>query len=268
MAISDLDLDLDLDPGVQPSPRERIVVAATQLLADGGREAVSTRAVSAAAGVQAPTLYRLFGDKKGLLHAVAAHGFAAYLAQKAHRELTDDPVSDLRAGWDLHVDLGLSNPALYCLLYDEQSAVSSSPAASAATEVLAGHVRRIAEAGRLRVPQRLAVDLVQAAGRGTTLTLIGAGDGDQDATLSVTAREAVIAAITTDGAADDRAGDAADDGASDAVLRTATLRSPAAGGLVTAAVTLRALLPQSDDLTCAERALLEQWLDRIADRGR
>lgn len=133
--------------------------------------------------------------------------------------------------------------------------------------MLAGHVRRIAEAGRLRVPQQLAVDLVQAAGRGTTLTLIGAGDGDQDPALSVTAREAVIAAITTDGAADDRAGDAADDGASDAVLRTATSRPPALG-LVTAAVTLHALLPQSDDLTGAERALLEQWLDRIADRGR
>lgn len=257
----------DIDHGAEAGPRERIVAAAAQLLADGGRGAVSTRAVSAAAGVQAPTLYRLFGDKQGLLHAVAAHGFAAYLAQKAHRQPTDDPVWDLRAGWDLHVELGRSNPALYCLLYDEQSSVSSSPAASAATEVLAGHVRRIAEAGRLRVPQQLAVDLVQAAGRGTTLTLIGAGDGDQDPALSVTAREAVIAAITTDGAADDRAGDAADDGASDAVLRTATSRPPAVD-LVTAAVTLHALLPQSDDLTGAERALLEQWLDRIADRGR
>jgi hypothetical protein len=34
------------------------VQAAARLLAEGGREAVSTRAVAAAAGVQAPTIYR------------------------------------------------------------------------------------------------------------------------------------------------------------------------------------------------------------------
>ena len=65
--------------------RERIVEAAAQLLATGGREAVSTRAVSAAAGVQAPTIYRLFGDKQGLLDAVASRGFADYLRTKITR---------------------------------------------------------------------------------------------------------------------------------------------------------------------------------------
>ena len=55
-------------------PRERILAATAKLLAEGGREAASTRAVGAAAGVQAPTIYRLFGDKQGLLDAVAARG--------------------------------------------------------------------------------------------------------------------------------------------------------------------------------------------------
>ncbi|WP_338419811.1 TetR family transcriptional regulator [Streptomyces klenkii] len=32
---------------------------------------MTTRAVAAAAGVQAPAIYRLFGDKDGLLEAVA-----------------------------------------------------------------------------------------------------------------------------------------------------------------------------------------------------
>jgi AcrR family transcriptional regulator len=36
-----------------------------------GRRAVTTRAVAAGAGVQAPTIYRLFGDKDGLLDALA-----------------------------------------------------------------------------------------------------------------------------------------------------------------------------------------------------
>ena len=56
--------------------RARIVAAAAELIASGGREAATTRAVAAAAGVQAPTIYRLFGDKRGLLNAAAEHGHA------------------------------------------------------------------------------------------------------------------------------------------------------------------------------------------------
>src|ERR1039457_6104597 len=106
--------------GAADSTRERIVAAAAAgLLTEGGREAVSTRAVSAAAGVQAPAIYRLFGDKQGLLDAVATHGFAAYLNDKTDVKASDDPVEDLRAGWDLHIGFGLANPALYSLMYGE-----------------------------------------------------------------------------------------------------------------------------------------------------
>ena len=54
--------------------RQRIVDAAAHLLQTQGRDAVTTRAVSAAAGVQPPTIYRLFTDMSGLLEAVAADG--------------------------------------------------------------------------------------------------------------------------------------------------------------------------------------------------
>src|SRR5690242_14236128 len=130
--------------------RERIVEAATALLADGGPDAVSTRAVATAAGVQPPTIYRLFGDKQGLLDAVVAHGFAAYLATKTAREPLADPVDELRAGWDEHVGLGLANPALYRLMYSQPR---SGPAVTAAYGILAQRIHRIAEAGRLRVPE-------------------------------------------------------------------------------------------------------------------
>ena len=49
--------------------------AAAELLRTGGVDAVSTRAVAAAAGVQPPTIYRQFGDKEGLLDArIADYG--------------------------------------------------------------------------------------------------------------------------------------------------------------------------------------------------
>jgi len=231
---------MDASRSAADNTRERIVAAAAGLLAVGGREAVSTRAVSAAAGVQAPTIYRLFGDKQGLLEAVAAHGFTAYLNDKTDMEPSDDPVEDLRTGWDLHVGFGLANPALYSLMYGDPRPGASAPAAVAAAEVLAGHIRRIAEAGRLRVSEERAAHLAHAAGCGTTLTLIALPENRRDPALSDTAREAVIAAITTDAP------------------------GAATPGPVSAAIALRAVLPQTAALTLHERALLQEWLDRIA----
>ena len=72
---------------------------------------MTTRSVALAAGVQAPTIYRLFGDKNGLLDAVAEHGFATYMARKPPGDPTADPVESLRAGWELHVGFGLANPS-------------------------------------------------------------------------------------------------------------------------------------------------------------
>ena len=56
----------------------------------------------------------LFGDKHGLLDAVAEHGFAAYLGQKAIRQPGPDPVADCGAGWDLHVEFGCLTPPFIC----------------------------------------------------------------------------------------------------------------------------------------------------------
>ncbi|NGO74357.1 TetR/AcrR family transcriptional regulator [Streptomyces sp. YC504] len=225
------------------SNRERIVEAATRLLAEQGREAVSTRAVSAAAGVQAPTIYRLFGDKQGLLDAVAARGFAGHLGEKNALKRTDDPVEDLRTGWNLNLEFGLANPALYTLMHAEPRPGGPSPAAAEALGILAGSVRRIAAAGRLRIDEARAIQLVHAAGGGTTLALIATDEDRRDISVSHLAREAVIAAITTD---------------------APTAPAPGPAG---AAVALRALLPGTDVLTAGERGLLAELLDRIAAAG-
>jgi AcrR family transcriptional regulator len=224
------------------STRERIVAAAVVLLTEGGREAVSTRAVSAAAGVQAPTIYRIFGDKQGLLDAVASHGLAEYLRSKATRERHPDPVEDLRRGFDLHVGFGLAHPALYTLIYGEPRPGAEPSAQREAAAVLAGLVRRIAEAGRLRVSEERAAHLMHSASRGITFTLIGLPPDRRDPALAEMAREAVLAAVTTDPPA------------------------PAGhhAGPVATAVALRAVLPRLEVLSSAERALLGEWLDRVA----
>src|SRR3954454_11195906 len=94
------------EPGAtaREQTRRRVVDAAIDLLTRGGRDAVTTRAVADAAGLQPPALYRLFGDKDGLLDAVAEHGFAAFLASKHVDPDPRDPIEDLRAGWDVAVE--------------------------------------------------------------------------------------------------------------------------------------------------------------------
>ncbi|HEV8568133.1 MAG TPA: TetR/AcrR family transcriptional regulator [Actinoplanes sp.] len=224
------------------STRERIIETAAALLAEGGREAVSTRAVSAAARVQAPTIYRIFGDKRGLLDAVARYGFETYLRSKSALEQTADPVEDLRKGWDLHVGFGLAQPAFYTLIYGEPRPGVEWTAAREAADILAKQVRRIAEAGRLRVSEVRAAQLIHAAGSGTTLTLIALPPERRDPALSRLARESVITTVTTD------------------VPPYGSRESNA----VSSAIALRAVLPEATVLTERERGLLAEWLDRIA----
>ena len=230
----------DAEPGrSRDALRARIVSAAADLLTRGGRDALTTRTVAAEAGVQAPTIYRLFGDKDGLIDAVAEHGYAAYLAAKQPHPAGLDPVDSLRYGWDLHVGFGLANPALYALMYGDPRAGRASPAAEHAEELLEAQVRRLATAGRLRIAEHRAVNLIQAAARGTVLTLLALPEELRDAQLSADVREAVLAAVTADASLAD-----------------------AAGGRL-AAITLRAELPDVTSLTERERGLMDEWLDRI-----
>lgn len=230
------------------STRERIIQAAMDLLAHGGREAVSTRAVSAAAGVQPPTIYRQFGDMRGLLDTVASRGFMTYLRSKTLRERAADPVEDLRRGWDLHVGFGLANPAIYALMYGEPRPDAEPPAVREAAEILHGIMQRVAEAGRLRVSVDRAAAMGHAAGVGVTLTLLGLRPEDRDPLLSESTLEAVLAAVTIDpptGATHPEAPD-----------RRVASR----------AIALKAVLPDvSDELTPGERTVLAEWLDRLID---
>lgn len=231
---------MDARPGAasRRETRENLVTVAAQLLREQGPTAVTTRAVAQAACVQAPTIYRLFGDKEGLLDAVAEHVFAAYVADKALVADSADPIADLRAGWDLHVGFGLANAALFGLLTDPSRGARSS-AAAAGLQVLRARVRRVAAIGRLRVPERRAVELIHAAGTGAVLTLLSLPPQERDLDLADAMYDAVRRAILTDVPA----------------LAEATATA--------VAVAFKTLVPNLPTLTDAERALLTDWLDRV-----
>jgi len=223
-----------------PSTRERIIAAAMGLLAEGGRERVSTRAVCEAAGIQAPTIYRLFTSMDGLLDAVAQEGFLIHQRSYRSMEQSDDPVADLRRGWDQHVAFGLAHPYLYAVMYGRADPDTPSYAAVTANEGLRYAIHRVAEAGLLRVDEPFAALSMTAAGIGATFTLLATPEADRSLEDSVRMREGFIRSIVAD-----------------------RPEAPEAGIIGTAAA-LNALLGTTDVLHPAERALMHVWLDRLA----
>ncbi|OII11605.1 TetR family transcriptional regulator [Curtobacterium sp. MCBA15_009] len=227
--------------------RLRVVEAAAALLHDDGAAAVTTRAVAQRAGVQAPTIYRLFGDKDGLLDAVAEHTMASFTVTKAaavQASADDDPVTDLRSGWDATIGFGLANPDLFVIMSDPRRG-RGSPAVAVGLELLAARLRRVAAAGRLAVPEHEAIRLVHAAGTGAVLALLDEPEDERDTHLADVVLETVLARILTPGPSDG----AGDD--------SSALRA--------AAVTLAAAAPDLDVLSPGERAVLGEWLGRIVD---
>jgi AcrR family transcriptional regulator len=223
-------------------PRRRIIEAAIDLLERDGRDAVTTRAVAVAAGLQPPAIYRLFGDKDGLLEAVAEYGFARFLESKHVDPEPREPIEDLRAGWDLAVEFGLANPALYTLMNSEP-AKAASPAFEAGMEILMDRIRRLAAGGWLRVGEELAAMIIHATARGAVLTWLSLPEDRRDPALLTSLRESMVAAVTEQQPAVREAGPAG------------------------AARALRAALPEQTSLSSAERRLLSEWLDKLAAEG-
>jgi AcrR family transcriptional regulator len=224
--------------------RARIVLAAARLLRDGGREAVTTRAVESAAGVQAPTIYRLFGDKHGLIEAVAEHEITAWVADKAVTAGTDperDPVEVLRDGWRANVEFGIDNPALFSLMHGDPDPARRWAAQELGESILRQRVRRVAAAGRLALGEDRAILLITASASGAVLTLLTTTPERRDLGMLDDLLDGLINTITTDAI----------------VPRSSTTAA--------AANALRAAISETPpDLTPGEAALLDELLARLA----
>ncbi|MBG7702402.1 TetR/AcrR family transcriptional regulator [Streptomyces sp. MC1] len=229
--------------------RRKMVLAAAGLLEDEGLEALSTRAVAARTGVPTPSVFRLFGDKEGLLEEVAEHGFQRYLGAKAGLLTDEDPVRMLRDAWDLHVAFGLEHPAYYTLVYGRVRPGHLPRAGRRAAADLRKMITRVAAAGRLRMGVQRATDVLHAVGVGTILTLIGTPPGERDPRTAESAREMVIDALT---------------------LPSGEHPAPAGPAVPSSAMALLAALGEDDPavLSAGERVLLLEWLDRLADGPR
>jgi len=240
--------------GGRDDQRERILEAAAKLLAEVGPTGISTRAVAAAAGVQTPTLYRLFMDKDGLLDSVASFGFETYLAEKRAFEPSENAVDDLRRGWDIHVEFGLTNPAVYALMYGNLRP-GRRPAAAHENQTILWHMlERANTQGRLRVPVEAATRAIEASTTGAVLLLLAQPEPLRDPRLIRPLRDTVLDSLT---------------------VEPTPGTDPEATVSARADALLAVLTPQSgvdplprDLFSPAEASLLREWLARLGEHGR
>jgi AcrR family transcriptional regulator len=224
--------------------RDRLMLAATQLLDEAAGGPVSTRQITERAGVRAPTLYHHFGNKQALLDAVVSHGFKEFLRQRRGAD-TRDALDDIRAGWDNHVAFGLEFPSAYAHIYGQVKPGVRCGVTEDVREHLLEALQPAAQQGRLRVSVAEAATRILAACSGVTLTLIQQPPSGRDLGLSERMRESVLTSIAQ----------VSDDAhAADPPTKRDALRS------------LSAALDEDDGrLTTGERALLRELLERLAN---
>jgi len=136
--------------------RTALRAAAERLIATGGLEAFSVRAVAEEAGTTTRAVYSLFGSKDGLLVDALAQAAFEFLADEIDElEATDDPVADLVAvGASVFRRLVIERPALYRIAFQRiVHNLRPGPELTAARErafsALLAKVQRLADAGLL-----------------------------------------------------------------------------------------------------------------------
>lgn len=222
--------------------RTEMLKAAESLLLESAECDISTRAVCEAVGAGAPVLYRLFGDKNGLLAAVVDRVFARYLSSKRAQQLSDDPVDDLYSAWDLHIAFALKNQAVYRMAY--APALYEVPVGvEQARQLLLGRLVRCAEGGRLTTSPDVAAQIMMAACTGVAISLISQPAIFRCPALSQRVRDAVLQDLLVETIPADRHRDS----------------------LNSVALQMAALLRANPTpLTQPENTLMLQWLDTIS----
>ena len=131
--------------------RLALLDAAEKLIARGGLEAVSVRAVAHEIGVSVRAVYSLFGSKDGLIRGLALRGFELLMEQVDSTPITSHPDRDLvNAALKGFRPFALEHPDLFQLIF-VGTGIDLGPTAGAASALafsrLAQRLERAREAG-------------------------------------------------------------------------------------------------------------------------
>jgi len=178
--------------------RNEIISVTEKLLSSVGRDTVTIRTIADLAKVQAPTIYRIFGDKVGLLNAVAEEGFARYMTIKPEFDSSLGIIEELRKGWDIHVEFGIEHPELYKLMFGDSYAGLTTSAARIAFEGFDEIMDRMDKGGYLSISKEEAIFRSFASASGVVLSILSLPKALNQHTFVSTVREDLIAKITTE----------------------------------------------------------------------
>ena len=177
------------------STEETILEVAADILERVGPEGLTTRAVCAAAKVTAPTLYHHFGDKAGLLNALVSRGIADFMSRKRLSLTTNDPLADLRRGWDSWIEFAVARPTLFGLMVEQS--IRQPELAQEALSNMRREVSRLDAQKRLKrgLDADAAALAIQAAANGVIALLRGGASTQQIKSTGSLLFEAVLTRV-------------------------------------------------------------------------
>jgi AcrR family transcriptional regulator len=168
--------------------------AAERLVAEGGTDALTVRAVAELAGTTTRAVYSVFGSKEGLVAALAQTAFELLHSGIDALPETDDPVADLvEVGAKVFRGLVRDHPALYRIAFQRivpglQAGAELTTARERAFAILQTRVRRVQAAGLLGSKpvldaalelNAMTEGLSNAELRGATLRILPAGEEER-----------------------------------------------------------------------------------------
>jgi AcrR family transcriptional regulator len=151
------------------STADRVLAVASAVLREEGASALTTRRVCELAGVTAPTLYHHFGDKHGLMRALAGRELHSFFAEKRSMRPTADAVADLMRGWDDWIGFARAKPQLVAAL--RQGDDGTIALRQAAEAIVMERLERLPSEPPLRVPKHVAAQAL-VAGANTVVQLM------------------------------------------------------------------------------------------------
>jgi len=178
-------------------PADRMRRCALDLLRDGGPAALTTRAVCECAGVTAPTLYHHFGDKDGLLRAVARAELLALFSRKQGMKSTGDPLKDVKRGWDDWVDFAIEQPHLVRAL-QASGGTTTQPLREAAEAIAEGRLARLATTVALALDTPTAARVLVAGANAVVQMLLDGLSVPEVRGLSALLRDRLVSSLVAD----------------------------------------------------------------------
>ncbi|MEM7692481.1 MAG: TetR/AcrR family transcriptional regulator [Pseudomonadota bacterium] len=132
------------DKEAATSNKDRILLAASQLLVDKGIDGLSVRAIAQTAGLSTIAIYSHFQGKEGVLDELYMEGFRRLKSAMDATITIEDPVEAAIAGTESYIEIARENEGHYRLMFGETGYAPSSNAQRAAWDAFASLVNQVA----------------------------------------------------------------------------------------------------------------------------